>query len=110
MGHEPVTFCGKPELLAVKAALDRWQIADPSTCLFVGDNLHTDIAAAHTVGADSVIVLTGVCRPGDVAACDKCPTYVLDSICELPDLLIRIESAPRDRNVEICHSNGQLEA
>jgi len=87
MGHEPVTFCGKPDPGAVQSALHRWGITDPSTCLFVGDNPHTDIAAARAVGADSVLVLTGVCGPGDARTSDFCPTYIVEDVCRLPDVL-----------------------
>lgn len=80
MGFEPARLCGKPDPWAVLTALDRWEIGDPSSCLFVGDNLGTDIAAADAVGADSVLVLTGVSRAADIAISPAKPTATLTSV------------------------------
>jgi HAD superfamily hydrolase (TIGR01450 family) len=51
-----------------------------SDAVVVGDNLLTDIAGAHGVGARSVLVLTGVARRDEIDALppDKRPTAVAD--------------------------------
>jgi len=84
MGFAPDLFCGKPDVRAVRQALSEWGIDDPSQCLFVGDNLGTDIQAAINLGADSALVLTGVSAPSELTACEAHPTYVLPSIADLP--------------------------
>jgi glycerol 3-phosphatase-2 len=48
---------GKPSPPLLQAAIRRTQAARP---LMVGDRLDTDIAGAHAVGIDSLLVLTGV--------------------------------------------------
>jgi len=83
MGFEPIHLCGKPNEWAVRTALAEWGIDDPSRCLFVGDNLRTDIAAADCVGADSVLVLSGVSAESDVATSDAKPSAILESVDKL---------------------------
>ena len=82
MGYEPVRFCGKPDVGAVRTALDIWGIADPQRCLFVGDNRKTDIEAARRIGADSLLVLSGISE--EEADCEEAgPTRVLASVAKL---------------------------
>ena len=92
MGFEPVRLCGKPNSWAVRRALGQWGIVDPSRCLFVGDNLRTDIAGAVGVGAPSVLVLTGVSKAEDISSSPAKPTMVLGSVSDLDnDQLEEIE-------------------
>lgn len=55
--------------------------------LVVGDRLDTDIEGANAVGADSLLVLTGVSTLADVAAADpvRRPTYVATGLDALAD-------------------------
>jgi len=82
MGYEPSRFCGKPDEAAVRSALNTWGLERPDHCLFVGDNRKTDIEAARRIGADSVLVLSGVSRreadEGEAAA-----TAAIPSVAEL---------------------------
>jgi len=65
-GVEPLVI-GKPEpLLLIEAA--RAVGADPRDAVMIGDGLATDIAAAHAVGARSVLMLTGVSSRADAEA------------------------------------------
>jgi len=109
MGYEPVRFCGKPDPRAVQSALRRWGIVDPSTCLFVGDNLRTDIAAARAVGADSALVLTGVSGSTDARADDLCPTYVVEDIGALPDELAGARPGIQGCDEAMCCTNARKE-
>jgi HAD superfamily hydrolase (TIGR01450 family) len=58
------TYCGKPEPVFF-TELCRRLGADPARCLLIGDNLESDIAGGRGVGMDTVLVMTGVARPGD---------------------------------------------
>ncbi|QRY64378.1 HAD-IIA family hydrolase [Gordonia sp. PDNC005] len=76
-GAEPLV-AGKPAAPIMRDALSRGEGRRP---LVVGDRLDTDIAGAHTVGLDSLLVLTGVSSAADLlaAAPDSRPTYVAAS-------------------------------
>jgi HAD superfamily hydrolase (TIGR01450 family) len=87
MGFEPDRFCGKPDAWAVRTALHLWGIPDGRRCLFVGDNLRTDVQAAARVGARSALVLSGISRVEDLDASPARPDMVLDSVAALPDAL-----------------------
>ena len=108
MGFEPVRFCGKPDELAVRTALALWGITDPSRCLFVGDNLRTDIAAANRIGADSILVLTGVSARSDIPASEAKPTAVLESVAALDvDLLKGISLRQGNNEAAVVRKQGE---
>jgi glycerol-1-phosphatase len=73
-GSEPIV-AGKPEPPMHSEAMIRTGARRP---LIVGDRLDTDIEGANRVGADSLLVLTGVSRPSDVvlAPPHRRPTYL----------------------------------
>ena len=58
------TFCGKPEPVFFAELCRRLAVA-PTDCVLIGDNLESDIAGGRRVDMDTVLVLTGVARPGD---------------------------------------------
>ncbi len=55
--------------------------------LVVGDRLYTDILVGINAGVDSLCVLSGESSLEDVKNYDHQPTFILDSIKSLPDLL-----------------------
>ncbi|WP_031470061.1 HAD-IIA family hydrolase [Sciscionella sediminilitoris] len=73
-GAEPVV-AGKPEAPLMRAAIEA---AGARTPLVVGDRLDTDIAGAVTVGADSMLVLSGVSGATELlgAPAARRPTYI----------------------------------
>ena len=73
-GQQPVV-AGKPEPPLHAEAVARTGAARP---LVVGDRLDTDIEGAVRVGADSMLVLTGVTRPADavLARARQRPSYL----------------------------------
>jgi HAD superfamily hydrolase (TIGR01457 family) len=71
---------GKPEASIMLAALDR---AGGGRPLVIGDRLETDIAAAVGLGWDSLLVLTGISRPQDVAASTVTPTFEAEDLSTL---------------------------
>lgn len=75
LGRGPDVVAGKPARALHDEAVERVASTRP---LVVGDRLDTDIEGANTVGADSLLVLTGVCRPVDLVAAVPAhrPTWV----------------------------------
>jgi HAD superfamily hydrolase (TIGR01450 family) len=80
-GQQPVV-AGKPELPLHAEAVARTGARHP---LVVGDRLDTDIEGAVRGGADSLLVLTGVCQPADVvrAAPGARPSYLASDLSGL---------------------------
>jgi HAD superfamily hydrolase (TIGR01450 family) len=78
---EPLV-AGKPSPPLLEAALSRHDAQRP---LVVGDRLDTDIAGANAVGAASLLVLTGVSTPEEVAKAPRAlrPTYVAPDLSAL---------------------------
>ncbi|GGF44346.1 HAD-IIA family hydrolase [Williamsia phyllosphaerae] len=73
---------GKPAAPLMRDALDRSGASHP---LVIGDRLDTDIAGANTIGADSLLVLTGVATVADAmcAAPDHRPTHIAPDLAAL---------------------------
>lgn len=73
---------GKPEPPLHHESVLRTGARNP---LVVGDRLDTDIEGARRVGADSLLVLTGVTRPADVvlAPPSRRPTYLAEDLAGL---------------------------
>ena len=86
MGFEPSWRCGKPDVVAVESALRAWGLPRRGRYLFVGDNLHSDIAAAERLGAESALVMSGVASRSDLGASGAQPTYVVKDVVALADL------------------------
>ena len=80
-GQQPVV-AGKPEPPLHSEAVTRTGARRP---LVVGDRLDTDIEGAVRVGADSLLVLTGVTRPADavLAPGHRRPTYLARDLAGL---------------------------
>jgi glycerol 3-phosphatase-2 len=78
---------GKPELPLHAEGVERTGAKRP---LVVGDRLDTDIEGAYAAATDSLLVLTGVTRPGDLigAPVQHRPTYLA------PDLVGLLEAQP----------------
>ena len=80
-GKKPLV-AGKPEPPLHNESVLRTGARHP---LVVGDRLDTDIEAAHRVGADSLLVLTGVTGPAEavLAAPSQRPTYLAEDLAGL---------------------------
>jgi len=55
---------------------------DRREVLLVGDRLDTDIEVAVKLGIDSLLVYTGVTKPGDVVKSSVKPTYQAKNLLE----------------------------
>ena len=80
-GVQPLV-AGKPEPPLHNESVLRTGAKHP---LVVGDRLDTDIEAAHRVGADSLLVLTGVTGPAEavLAPPSQRPTYLAEDLSGL---------------------------
>lgn len=80
-GTQPLV-AGKPAAPLMADAIARSRASRP---LVVGDRLDTDIEGAHSVGLDSVLVLTGVSSAMDLlhAPPEQRPTYVVGDLTDL---------------------------
>jgi HAD superfamily hydrolase (TIGR01450 family) len=75
LGRQPDLIVGKPEPALFTTAARQ---ADARRALVVGDRLDTDVEGAVRAGMDSLLVLTGVSRPGDLLTAPPArrPTHV----------------------------------
>ena len=79
-------FMGKPNPEIVEYIARRYNITKDEI-LLVGDRLYTDILVGVNANTDTVCVLTGESTLEDIEKSEYKPTYILDSIRDLPDLL-----------------------
>lgn len=88
-GRHVEAVVGKPSPLMLEVALERLRLA-PADCLMIGDRLETDVLMGRRAGVPTALVLTGVARRQDVGADpDATPDLVLESVADLPDVLVR---------------------
>ncbi len=89
-GVQPLVI-GKPEPLLLEEAA-RAVGVDPRAAVVIGDGLLTDIAAAHAVGARSVLILTGVSSRAEAEALPegRRPTAIAEDAAELATVLERL--------------------
>ncbi len=78
-------FCGKPEKIFFMELCARLKV-NPARCILVGDNLESDVLGAKAVGMRTILVLSGVTRPGDLPHLpDKDrPDHVIQDLTALP--------------------------
>ena len=87
-GREPDVIIGKPSITIVEEAVV--SVGLPAAdCLFVGDNIETDILAAHAVGMAALLVWSGVSTPADLAASGVKVAHVADTVMALADAFPR---------------------
>ncbi len=89
-GTEP-TIIGKPSGLMLEMAAGEMGVEKENT-MMVGDRLYTDIRMASNAGTASVLVLTGEAKASDIEGSDAKPTYVIDSVADMPGLLSKLDS------------------
>jgi 4-nitrophenyl phosphatase len=83
------TVIGKPERLIMDMALERLDLPARDV-LAIGDNIDTDILAAHRAGLPSMLILEGISHEADVERAEVKPTWVIASYAELMSRLPEI--------------------
>jgi HAD superfamily hydrolase (TIGR01450 family) len=81
-GARVEAIVGKPSPIILDAALAALGVA-AADCAIVGDRIETDIAMGKARGLGTVLVLSGITRPGDPRIAEIGPDAVLRSIREL---------------------------
>jgi 4-nitrophenyl phosphatase len=84
---------GKPELVAFELALERLG-ADRGATAMLGDRLDTDILGGQRAGLTTLMVLTGISTPEELASCSRKPDY---TFAGLPDLMAAWQGDARSR-------------
>ncbi|MXZ00432.1 TIGR01458 family HAD-type hydrolase [Candidatus Poribacteria bacterium] len=79
------TVMGKPSETFFKIALESLQLS-PSEAVVVGDDITSDIVGAENMEMRSILVRTGKFKPSQLENRVTKPTWVLDSIAELPNM------------------------
>lgn len=87
MDFKPEFDAGKPSKDAVLEAMEIAGIEKTKECLLIGDNLEFDIQAAKNISIDSVLVLTGVSKKEDIERTDIRPTFVLEKLSDLNQIV-----------------------
>ncbi len=75
-------FVGKPNPLLFRMALNFLNAHSENTVM-IGDTMSTDILAGVQSGMETVLVLTGVTRAGEVARFPYQPSHVCESVAEI---------------------------
>ena len=84
-GKMPI-FIGKPKPEMILLALEKFGYSKEEA-LMVGDRVYTDIASGYNAGVDTVLVLSGEGTVDDAKASDSKPTYILDSVKDLYNII-----------------------
>jgi HAD superfamily hydrolase (TIGR01458 family) len=84
-GIEAVVL-GKPAPGSFRAGLDALGLPARRVAM-VGDDVENDVLAAQAVGVTGVLVRTGKFREDQLARASGTPDHVVDSICDVPELL-----------------------
>lgn len=80
-GRSPF-FVGKPNPLMVRMALNYLGVHSTNTVM-IGDRMDTDVIAGVESGLETILVLSGVTRPEDVASFPYQPTRVVQSVADI---------------------------
>jgi HAD superfamily hydrolase (TIGR01458 family) len=84
-GLEAVVL-GKPAPGSFRAGLDALGLPARRVAM-VGDDVENDVLAAQAVGVTGVLVRTGKFREDQLARASGTPDHIVDSVCDLPELL-----------------------
>jgi HAD superfamily hydrolase (TIGR01458 family) len=78
---------GKPAAAFFRAALASLR-ADASAAWMVGDDIEADVLAAQRAGITGILVRTGKFLPRALRDASAAPDHVLDSVADVPSLLL----------------------
>jgi len=87
-GKRPSFIVGKPNPCMIEVIMEKYGY-DPKHVAVIGDRLNTDILSAVNAGVQSICVLTGEAKMGDIQNTpeEQKPTYVFHSIKDVYHIL-----------------------
>ena len=88
-GVKPISI-GKPEPILYQQALEKLGTTAETT-IAIGDRLDTDILGAVNSGMRSIMVLTGISSLEDIDKLDYQPTWIMQDIAEISQVLTNTE-------------------
>ncbi len=77
---------GKPKPTMITLAMDKYGYSHDDTVM-IGDRVYTDIASGYNAGVDTILVLSGEGTREDAEASDTKPTYIIENIREVYNLI-----------------------
>jgi arabinose operon protein AraL len=86
-GRKLELLAGKPSTLITQTALQRLDLP-AERVMMVGDRLETDIFMGQQAGMKTAVTLTGASTREDVAKMSSPPDFIIESLAELPGLII----------------------
>lgn len=84
-GRSPKVI-GKPNKLIIESIMEKYNL-QREEIIMVGDRIYTDIKLGENAGIDSVLVLSGEARREDLKTTEIKPSYIVDSVRSLYDVL-----------------------
>lgn len=79
-------YIGKPEPTMIEAVMKKFNVSTDNT-IVIGDRLYTDIASGVNANVSTVCVLTGEATEEDIKNSPIKPTYVLNSVKDMYELI-----------------------
>lgn len=83
LNKQPDFVAGKPNRWIVEVAMEISNIKDLSRVVVIGDQLETDIKMGNEIGADTILVLTGIAKREDVEKSGIKPKIIVDNLASL---------------------------
>lgn len=78
-GRLPDVVVGKPSKVIMLEALEKLNLAAEDVVV-VGDQIEVDVIAGKNIGAETLLVLTGVSKKSDIERAEVKPDYVAESL------------------------------
>ena len=88
-GKRPIVM-GKPNTEMIHFLKKKFDVTDDEV-LVIGDRIYTDILVGVNANVTSVMVLSGETKLEELKNYDYSPTYIIDSIKDLPKLIIDLK-------------------
>ncbi len=85
-GRKLELLAGKPSKIIVEVALSRLGLP-AEQCMMIGDRLETDIYMGQQAGMQTAVVLTGASTREQAESMEQPPTFILNSIGEIPGII-----------------------
>ena len=79
-------FLGKPDRTMIDIVLEKTNTPYEKAAM-VGDRIYTDVKTGVNAGITSVLVLSGETTKKDAEESDVCPTYILDSVRDIYNII-----------------------